>query len=335
MSPRRAWWILPALTAAALPAVSARADPPARDGGAPAAFVLSPAAVLDPAPFSHAQPLRVLSSAAGVSRVRLSAGVLSVARDDLADVRVVDGASRQWPFVIAPDTGHEALDLHMAQDSAERGVSTWRLTPRVSPAVIDGITLRIDREVFDRSFRLLGEPSGGHGVQLTGGRLKRGAGGSTRDTAEVSVPLSTVRVADLTLMVDDGDEAPLPLVAAHAEARTAELRLLAPAGQYTVLAGDPDARAPRYEIAGAREQILAAPADWAEPGKLGPNPAHRPRLPGGEARDQYALWVVLGLAVAALGALTLRLARREKVGEGKVPSGGGAGAEPPSKKPEE
>jgi hypothetical protein len=34
-------------------------------------------------------------------------------------------------------------------------------------------------------------------------------------------------------------------------------------------------------------------------------------LPKGEARDQLALWVVMGLAVAALGGLTLRLARRE------------------------
>ncbi len=252
----------------------------------------------------------MIASAEGVSRVRLSPAVLSVARDDLADVRVVDAASRQWPFVIAPDAGHEPIDLRVVAERGEHGVSTFRLVPRVSPAVVEGLTLRIDRDTFDRSFRLLGEPDGaGRRVQLAGGRLTRAR---ARDPAELTVPLSSARLAELTLVVDDGDEAPLPVAAAHAEAKTAELRLVAPPGDYTLLAGDPDARAPRYEIAAQRAQVLAAPAAFAEAGSLSPNAAHLPRLPGGEARDKLALWGVLALAVVALGALTLTLARREK-----------------------
>jgi hypothetical protein len=321
--------LLVALAAGVGLASPSRAAPPGPDGGgldggvvldggdpqAPA-FAPRPAAVLDPASFSHAGPLRVLASASGVTRVRLSPAVLSAARDDLADVRVVDAASRQWPFVIAPDVGHEPLELHLERDPPERGVSTWHLSPRVSPAVVEGLSLRIDRDAFNRTFRLLGEPVAGARVQLASGRLQR----TPPAVADVTVSLSVVRVSAVTLVVDDGDEAPLPIVSAHAEARTAELRLVAPPGEYTLLAGDPDARAPRYEIAASRAAVLAAPASMAEMGKLAPNAAHLPQLPGGEARDKLVLWIVLGLAVVALGGLTLKLASREKTSEDRKPS---------------
>ncbi len=114
------------------------------------------------------------------------------------------------------------------------------------------------------------------------------------------------------LTVDDGDEAPLPLTAARAASPVADLYLVAPAGEYTLLAGDAAARPPRYEITQARDRVLAARAGDADLGALAPNPRHVPGHAGeaGSAVERIALWVVLALAVAALGALTLRLSRR-------------------------
>jgi hypothetical protein len=119
-------------------------------------------------------------------------------------------------------------------------------------------------------------------------------------------------VAALVLTVDDGDEAPLPVAAARAASPVSDLLLVAPEGAYTLLAGDAGARAPRYEIGQARDRVLAARAGDADLGPLAANPRHVAGKGGDEgAVQRIALWVVLALAVAALGALTLRLSRKE------------------------
>jgi hypothetical protein len=291
--------LLAAATALGGPAPAAAGEPP---------FPLHPAAVLDPAVFSHAAPLRARPSAAGVSRVRLSPAVIAAARDDLADVRVVDGAARQWPFVLVPFAGHEAPALRLEPVRADPGRSRWRLVPSAAPLVIDGVTLRIDRERFDRPYRLLGDLPGRGSRVLSAGWLSR----APDQPPAIDLAVARARVDALALEVDDGDEAPLPLSEATGRAPVAELRLLAPAGEYTLLAGDPETRAPRYDIAEIRDQVLAAEAGEADVGPPAPNPLHRPHLPRGEARDRLALWVVLGVAVAALAALSLRLARKGK-----------------------
>ncbi len=300
-SPARARRVLLAL---AVPAVLLA---PALAAGQEAAFPLQPAAVLDAAPFACAASLRARPGAEGVSRVRLTPALLAVAREDLADVRVVDGASRQWPFVLVPDAGREAIELRVEGPRAERGSSAFRLVPPVAPIALDGLTLRVDRPSFDRGYRILAGQS-----WLAGGRLTRAASDWLRDPAEIALTVPRGRVAELTLVVDDGDEAPLALSAARASSVAAELWLVAPAGEYTLLAGDAAAHAPRYEIAAARARVLGAHAGAAEVGPLTPNPAHQAAvaLPGGDGRHTLALWLALGLAVVALGALALRLSRR-------------------------
>src|SRR5262249_55954652 len=149
-------------------------------------------------------------------------------------VRVVDGASRQWPFVLIADAGHDTLALRVDPGRAEAGHSRFRLVPPVDPMVLDGVTLRIDRERFDRRYRLLGEMSGGRAPVLATGRLVR----APAEPAAIEIAFPRTRVAELALVVDDGDEAPLPLAGAQGRVPVAELRLLAPAGAYTLLAGD-------------------------------------------------------------------------------------------------
>ena len=283
---------------------------------APPAFDLHPAAVLDPAAFSYAAPVQARPSAEGVSRLRLSPALLAVADDELADLRVIDAQSQQWPFVPVPDAGREPMDLAVVPlakgTPPEHGRSRFQLLPPVAPVTLEGLVLRIDRESFRRGYRIdRALPDGGGMMRYEEGFLERAPGSK----AEVAVPLPPVQVRALVLIVDDGDEAPLPIVSARAEAKVAELRLVAPAGAYTLLAGNPEAHAPRYELgetAEARARVLGAPAGDAEVGAPAPNPRHK--RPGGAAAgwEKEALWGVLGLAVVALGALTLRLSRKEQ-----------------------
>jgi hypothetical protein len=95
-----------------------------------------------------------------------------------------------------------------------------------------------------------------------------------------------------------------------------ELLLVAPAGQYTLLLGDPNVAAPRYELERVRDAILSVSSGSASRGTLSTNPDYsvRARLSQGErvedALPTVILWIVLILAVAFLAVVTLRLARR-------------------------
>lgn len=273
-----------------------------------------PAAEIDPARFTHAAAVTLPPSPAGVTRLRLGPAVLAAARADLADLRVVDAASRQWPYLLRAEVDREEVPLGVTLARGERGASRYLLSLPVAPAAVDVVTLRVDRAYFDRPFRLTGDLPGSGGAEptrsmpLASGRLSRAAGGP--ETIDLAFPRR--RVTALTLLVEDGDEAPLPVTAARAGLPLAELRVVAPPGAYTLFAGG-ESEAPRYEIARLRERVLAAEAPLGAVGELLPNPRHRgPTVSDG--LEKTALWAVMGLAVVALAALTLRLSRRESEG---------------------
>lgn len=272
-----------------------------------------PAAEIDPARFAQATPFTVPPSPEGVARLRVGPAVLAAARADLGDLRVVDAARRQWPYVIRAERYHEDLPLSVSRSQEDRGASRYTLAPATAPVPVDEVTLVIDRPFFDRSYRLFAETASGafRREALASGRLTRATGGP----AEVTVPFLRQRVTAFALVVDDGDEAPLPLTQARASIPVAELWIVAPAGSYVLLAGDPDAEAPRYEIASIRERVLKAAAPACAAGTTGPNPQRRGRLDPGEGFEKTALWGVMGLAVVLLLTLTLRLSRREAEGE--------------------
>lgn len=276
-----------------------------------------PAAVIDPAPFTHVRSILVPASAEGVTRVKIDAAVMAIARADLADLRVVDAASRQWPYVLRVESGREEVSLRVELLPRDRPYSRHRLVPPVSPSAIDAVTIRVDRPFFDRSYRLVGalpnaiDAPPGRSTILASGRLTRAAG-APEPTVEIA--FSRARVTSMDLMVDDGDEAPLPIVSAAAGLPLAELRLVAPPGAYTLMAGDPAAEPPRYEIARLRDRVIGAEAPECALGPLLPSTRHKPPPP--RPRDDgdatQLLWAAMGLSVVGLGWLTLRLARKEQ-----------------------
>jgi len=277
-----------------------------------------PAAEIDPARFTHVAAVTIPPSPEGVARVRLGPALLAAARVDLSDVRLVDASSRQWPYVLRTESDREDLALGVELVRGERGRSRYALALPVSPAAVDVVTIRVDRAFFDRPYRLTGDAPPAsptdpvRSLSLATGRLTRAAGGP--EAVDIAFPRQ--RVTALTLLVEDGDEAPLPVTAARAGLPLAELRVVAPAGANTLLAGDPHAEPPRNEIARLRDRVLAAEAPAGVVGAALPNPRHR-RVEVGSGMQQTALWAVMGLAVVALAALTLRLSRREQEGQQK------------------
>jgi hypothetical protein len=279
--------------------------------------VMRPAAVLDPGTFTHKIKLSVRASPEGVSRLRLTPEVLSLARADLGDVRVIDGESRQWPYVIKTGAVQQLVDVTFAVPVLAQGTSRYAVQLAAWPAQIDELLIRVDREYLDRPYRLVGKPAGESGAErvLATGRIVRRVG----EAAQAAIAVPPVRVSELALVIDDGDDAPLTLTKGRAAFTVPDLLLVAPSGEYALLVGDPTAAPPKYDLARAREAILGATAGVIETGPLGLSPTHRVPVAEGQegGPEQLALWGALGLAVVVLAGLALRLARSEK---GKPPS---------------
>ena len=288
-----------------------RANP--KFDGAPAlAFAMRPGTAIDPRTFTHSVVLVADPSSDGLTRVQLTPEDAATAREDLGDVRVIDADRRQWPYLLQADAGRAWDDLAIGEPEQRRGVSTYRIAVPASPTALDQLVLESDASFFDRAFRLSGETAEDAPVTLAEGRLVLRA---ERPQA-VTIEFPTARVNRLKLTVEDGDEAPLDFRAVRARVIEPELLLVAPAGQYTLLLGDPNVAAPRYELERVRDAILSVSSGSASRGTLSTNPDYsvRARLAQGErvedALPTVILWIVLILAVAFLAVVTLRLARR-------------------------
>jgi hypothetical protein len=189
----------------------------------------------------------------------------------------------------------------------------YTLAPRWRPLRLDGVEIEVDAAFIDRPFTLVGRDEAGVERPLAGGRLRRAAG----MRAPLRITLLDTRVTELVLAVENGDEAPLSLTAVRALCPLSELYVAAPPGDYALLAGDPEATTPQYEIAGLRATVLSVPAVDATTKPGGPNPtfsrgaATARHIAGGRVLPRLAVWIVLVLAVVVLTLLTLRLVRRD------------------------
>ena len=275
------------------------------------AFALRPSAALDPAPWRWHRPLEARPSPEGLVRLELGLEELARARADRADLRIVDGEARQWAYLLEEPSRSEPHPLEVAGPDTDDGVSRYELTLPAAPASLEGITLEVDAPFFDRPFTLRAT-RGDDEVVLAEGRLVL----PPRDPRPVEVRFRLTRVDALVLEVEDGSDAPLDLVAVTGWFALPELYFAAPAGEYALLVGHPDADAPRYELARVRDVVLAVPAGEAVAAPLAENPAYRAgaRWLRGSGAQQLLLWSALIVAVAGLGLLTLRLARREGPG---------------------
>jgi hypothetical protein len=279
------------------------------------AFAHHPSAALDPRVFRYRRTLAARPSPEGLVRLRLAPEDLAHARPDLADLRVLgagDGGGRQWAYLLERDAAESRQPLTVGGPSTKDGLSRYRLEPPVHPAGIERIVLEIDAPYFDRAFTLTGyTPSadGGAEVPLATGRLVRRAG----DPRPLTLAFAARRLDRLELAVVDGDDAPLVLTRADAVLPLPELYFAAPAGDYALLLGDPEAEPPRYELSRVRDVVLAVAAGDAQAGPLVANPdfSRGARLATAPGAQRVLLWVALGLAVVVLGGLTLKLARRE------------------------
>lgn len=296
------------------------------------AFELAAAggAAVDVRRFSHRQEITVGETDEGLSRLRLDLATRAAARADLADVRVVDGDGWQWPYLVERGPDRERVELTVRDPArGDDGRSRHLLSLPVARATVDRLSVATEATFVDRAFEVRAILDDGAEVGIAAGRLERRPGA---DQEPMTVTLTPTRATALVLVIDDGDDRPLDLTAAWAESDSVDLYVAAPPGRYALLAGDPDAEAPRYELARARDLALEVHAGAAVAGALGPNPDHVPPSRYRSALlEDVALWAVLALAILVLAFLTLRAARDDDEGdEGDEPMPGEDGGAPPN-----
>ena len=295
---------------AALPAAELEAirENPRFDPAPALAFALRPGSPLDVRRWRWRLPLAGRPSAEGLVRLRLGLPELARARGDLADLRIAGGDGRQWAYLIEAGNVREQKPLEVAGPESEDGVSRYRLVPPAAPATLDAVTLEVAAPFFDRPFTLETRRDD-RVVVLARGRLVL----PPRDPRPVEVHFPAARVEELTLAVEDGSDPPLEIARAEGWFPVPELYFAAPAGDYGLLVGNPEAEPPRYELSRVRDVVLAVSAGEAEAGELAENPGYRAgaRWLAAPGLQRALLWGALLLAVAGLAFLTLRLARRE------------------------
>jgi len=288
----------------------ARLGPPrpnaAFDSSPSLAFAMRPGASIDARQFARRRPLQLQPSPEGLSRLTLNPEDLAALRGDLADLRIVDAQSLQWPYLIERGERSTEIPLSVAASSKDRA-TTYRLSSAVSPLTVDRLTIDTDAPYFDREFTLSGFTEDDQEVALGRGRFARRAG----DPMPVTITFFPYRLTRLALRIEDGDDAPLRVSSILARGPAPEVFVAAPAGPYTLLLGAADTAAPTYELARVRDVVLAVDAGAVKTQPIEKNPAYKlsARLSQGKGREQVLLWVVLIAAVVVLLVLTLRLAR--------------------------
>lgn len=304
-----------------------RPEPPLR--GAPVA-----GARLEVNRWRHVRALAALPLT-DVYTLTLSAWDLGLLRPDCGDLRIADAQDRQVPFVLEADAGIDRVALeHEAEPAGTPRETRYRLTAlsplgRPVPLPISGLELGIGESFFSRPVRVVARGEAAAAGRHEGPRgsdrvLWSSVLGRSGDEQRLLIlDLDGTPRRELTLVVDEGDNAPLTLQSVRALVRVPRIAFKAAPGAYRLLLGNDGAEPPHYDLTALRREVLAFSAVVATAEKAEPNPVHRRRIGDyfRQAPPTLLLWGTLVVAVGVLLALTVRLV-------------GKTSAEPPPPPPE-
>jgi hypothetical protein len=302
------------------------APPPAAWGPAVApaqAVALEPPAALpetgppiDTTAFRYARELP--EGPAGLVAVPLDAAVLAHSsgrhRSDFADLRVVDAAGRQLPYLLERRPEPLVVALPALAAAASRlgpGTSVYRLQLPYADLPPSRLVLRTTAHVFDRRLDVLVERPDPRGRRR--GPATETVASATWQHAEPDTPapalclsLPTLAASAVLLAVREGDNAPLPLERPELLLPSFQVRFFRPGpGVLRILYGQERLPAPRYDLALLAPTVLASPAvetALAAEQQSKPTPA--------AVLDPRAFWAILVAAAVVLLLLIARLVGR-------------------------
>ncbi len=300
---------------------STRLEPAATAPAAPELPNAGP--VLDPKLFEHTRSVR--ASSTGLVALPLDAHALAFSRGPasrFADVRVLDGENRQVPYLVERRNEPLSVDLVVAaaqtvqagelKPSGSRRRSVYAVTLPHPNLPAARLVIETTARVFQRSLQL--------GFDRSPDRQRREpwfdviAADTWRHADEstpsrpLTLPVASQAGTELRLVVDEGDNAPLPITAVRLLLPSYRLRFFHPSETELRLAyGREDLLVPEYDLALLAPKVMGAPTqDAAAQAASAPGPSEERSLvrPG-------VFWIVVSAAVLVLLALIVRLVRTQ------------------------
>ena len=289
----------------------------------PGADIPSPGADLDPASFEYARPL---TASPGLAAVTLDASALAHSRGPaarFADVRILDQLNRQIPYLIERRDEPQSIELKAEPRDAAILPDLKPRTGRISVYSValpspnlpqPRIVLDTSERVFQRQVRIGTErdPDRQHRDRWFGQ-----AGAATWQHADrqaaarpLSIALGESDASTLLIVIDEGDNAPLPLTTVRLLIPTYRLRFYHPHdGTLRLMYGRRDLEAPRYDLALLAPQVMGSVAAVAT---AAPESAEATAAAAAERQSiisPLAFWILLGGAVLVLVALIVKLVK--------------------------
>ena len=192
----------------------------------------------------------------------------------LDDMRIVDAHDQQIPYVVEARTTPVVVPLKVP--------ARTRDGYRFSLPYSGRLLLTTSERVFDRT------------VTAEGRRYSW----SNTDPDKPAPPIEiNCRAAEIDVLIDDGDNPPLPITTAKLLLPGYALRFTAPGGPLTLLYGA-SIPAPHYDVALIASRLLAQPAREIKPPPFAQKEAHA---------EKRVFWTAIVAAVVVLLAILGRL----------------------------
>lgn len=267
--------------------------------------------MVDATAFRHRR--QIPASPPGLTSLLLDAAVLSSSQR-LSDLRIADAQGRQVSYLLERRDEPLSLPLPALARQAKKGdppsLSRYRVELPYPSLPSARLVLATAARVFEREVRLAEvpeatlEPRGDRepGERTVAQAVWRHADPDT-PAPEMTLDMPPSPATRFDLLVEEGDNSPLPLDPPRLLLPTNRLRFFNPAGgRLVLLYGQPALPPPRYDLALLAPRLLGEAAHEIT---LGPEPREGPR-PDSAATGRKIFW---GSLVGAVLVLLLVLAR--------------------------
>jgi Protein of unknown function (DUF3999) len=252
-------------------------------------------------------------------------------RQRFGDVRIVDGDGRQIPYLVERASEPLSIDLTLERLSdLPKALADHRPPPSVYRIAWPFEQLPAPRLVLSTSARVFQRPVT-IGIARDADRSHRDAwmqalatvvwshADQERPTPALTIALPPEKISQLLVILDEGDNSPIPLTGAKLLLPAYRLRFFRERGASLSLAyGRADLDAPRYDLALLAPQLLGAAAMEVAPAAEERTGA---ATSAGELVSPRLFWGVLAVAVLVLLGMIVRLARRAEPVQRADPQG--------------
>jgi hypothetical protein len=237
---------------------------------------------------------------------------------DLADVRIADAKGRQIPYLVEQRSEPLSLSLPAPKRRGKEGdppsLSRYRIDLPYPSLPSARLVLATPARVFDRKVRLVEIPAAGRRARGPEERTAAVAFWRHADPETPALPLTlelpSRAAARYDLLIEEGDNAPLPLGPPRLLLPAERLRFFYPAGaSLELLYGQPGLAPPRYDLELLAPRLLD---ETAREITLAPE-RRRSAEPDAEAVGRKIFW---GALVGTVLVLLLVLGRMLRGGAG-------------------